>query len=196
METESGGLIRDIEAQLRSWERFYEIFGFKENFSGIWVPIYRADFDCLIAVPEDLTPEWILKKLKEFMPVDKYLDSLDVVKSVRKTDQRYVIWVRNRQEADEELQNLSIGDLGARKINCITLEERLLLEMKYFIETRQDGQAGQHLDEQSATLCGGSVDPDGYVPGVRCYPSSGLIDIDYCHPFMRADFLRGREVVS
>ncbi len=196
METEKMGWLRDVEDQLRSWEEFYhEFFGFKENFSGTWVPVRQPDFSRLIAVPGELTAEWIFSALKKSMSVEKYLDSLDVVASARKVTQKYVVLVRDRQEADEEFQNLSPCDLLTKKVNCITLEERLLLELKYFTETRQGGQAGKHLDEQNATLCAGSIDLDNCVPVVRCY-GNRLIDIDGVLPSIRADFLRGRQVIS
>ncbi len=190
MEAEKMSWLKDVEVQLRSWEDFYrEVFGFKESFSGIWVPIRQPDFTRLIAVPGELTAEWIFSMLKKSMPVEKYLDSLDVVTSARKVTQKYVVLVRDRQEADEEFQNLSPYDLLAKKVNCVTLEERLLLELKYFHET------GKYLDEQNATLCAYSVDPDGYVPVVRCYGNRSL-DIDGVLPSIRADFLRGRQVIS
>ena len=96
--------------------------------------------------------------------------------------------MRDRQEADEELKNKSANDLKSDGTNCVTLEERLLLEMMYFRET------GKHLDIQNITLCAGSRRPRGGVPRVSWY--SVGVGVDWCGPGHAYGGLRARAVVS
>ena len=96
-------------------------------------------------------------------PCWRYADDLD--RAVPNNDRdsangTYVVWFRDRQEADEELKNLSADQLAEKKISGITLLERLLYELKYWDET------GKHLDMSNWTLCTGSRYAGGNVPSV------------------------------
>ena len=125
----------------------------------------------------------------------KYTDKvLDEVVTVNDRDPLktgpYVIRVRDRVEADEELKSNSAEMLGQQKIPCQTLYERQVLEAFYYVET------GKHLDVENATLCAGSRDVYGHVPYVYWGPGRrGLyvscVDVRYSN-----DSLRGRQVVS
>ncbi|MFA6270104.1 MAG: hypothetical protein WC657_02755 [Candidatus Paceibacterota bacterium] len=62
-------------------------------------------------------------------------------------------------ESDEEYKNLSVENLKEKSLldRCITLRERLILELQY-----NEASNGNHLDHQSVTLCaGGPQDPKG-----------------------------------
>jgi len=87
------------------------------------------------------------------------------------------------------LKNLSANDLGRRNIAGITLEERLVYELKYFEET------GNHLDIKNWTLCAGSCYSDGFVPGVYWVSVAGELVVGGFSPGDRGGVLRSRAAV-
>jgi len=151
--------------QLAEWQDFYlEIFGFETDFSGLVVPTKRKGFDRLVVVAQGMSPQRIYDKCVELFPCYKWTeDNLDeIVQSDRTAkDGAYAVWFRDRVEADKELRNRSADDLKRKGIPGITLEERLLMELKYFKET------GNHLEIKNITLCSGSHFRDGDVPRVE-----------------------------
>ncbi len=180
-----------VRAMLRSWQTLYrQEFGIEIDISKIRIPKRVPGLDRLIVIAQGLTLEKIVSVLKKKMTVWQYASNLDTIRSDRKTTQTYAIWVRDLQEADEELKNKSANDLKQEGVNCITLEERLLLELKYFLET------GKHLDEKNWTLCAGSRHPDGFVPYVSWDPSYGEVYVRWCYADERNSYLRARAVVS
>ena len=93
-------------------------------------------------------------------------------------------------EADEEHANKSAVDLEKEGVQGITLRERIIMEIQYFDET------GKHLDVEKCTLCSGSRDSDGGVPGACWGPSGRKFCVDWCGPGGRNANLRARAVVS
>ncbi|CAN5681545.1 hypothetical protein BH11PAT2_BH11PAT2_07890 [soil metagenome] len=121
----------------------------------------------------------------------RYTDDLDAnIPTNDRTakDGPYAVWHRTRREADEELKNLSANDTAARGVKAITLLERMLLELKYWQETRN------HLDIQNVTLCAGSRRAGGRVPDARWL--GGLFSVNWRSPASRLPRLRVREVLS
>ncbi len=185
------GTVQDVNAFFADWASFYsEIFGLELGFSNLRVPERRKGFDRLIVVAEGMTPNRLYDKCFEFFPCWRYTDNLNVIASDRKADKRYAVWVRERQEADEELKNKSANQLKDEGIPAITLEERLLYELKFFKET------GKYLDERNVTLCAGSRSPDGGVPRVGWYPGNGGMNVGWCVSGIRGDNIRARVAVS
>lgn len=181
----------NLMCQLRDWKKFYQdVFGIKKDFSTLQVPEHISGFDRLIIVAKGMAPNIIYNKMKKLMPAWKYANDLDTITSDRKADKDYAIWIQDRVEADEELKNKSANDLKREGIQGITLEERLLYELKYFKET------GNHLDKDSRTLCSGSRGPGGGVPYVYWYPSDGLVGVDWYDLSGAHVVLRARVVVS
>ena len=175
---------------IADWESFYrKVFGIKVDFSGLKIPKKKKGFSRLIIVAKGMTSQKVYNKCKEIFPCWKYADNLDrAVQSERVSDMRpYAVWFRDRIEADKELKNLSANDLKERKITSITLEERLVYELKYFEET------GRHLDIDNITLCAGSRYSDGNVPRVDWYYSE--FDVYWDHPGSRDGSLRSRQAV-
>lgn len=172
------------------WKTFYkELFGIECDFANLVVPKRKKGFDRLIVVAKGMTPNRLFGKMKECFPSWRHTDNLDTIVSDRRADRDYAIWVRDRVEADEELKNLSANDLRAKDIPGITLEERLLYELKFFKET------GKHLDVVNVTLCTGSRDPDGGVPSVLL-SCDGRVDVNWSDPDSRGVSWRSRAVVS
>lgn len=169
------------------WQNFYKnVFGIEVN---LQTPQKQKGFDRLIVVAKGMTPQLLYNKCEELFPCWKWTgNNLDkIVESERKADKDYAIWVRDRIEADEELKNLSANNLKEKNISCVTLEERLLYELKYFIET------GGHLDIENVTLCTGSRYSDGSVPYVHW--NDGLLRVGWDHPGSRDGVLRSRRAV-
>jgi len=174
------------------WRRFYKnFFGITANLSNIRIPEKQPGFDRLIIVSKGLTLNRVYDKCAENFPCSRYIDDLD--KAVILNDRNpnkgsYAIWVRDRIEADEELENLSVDDLKEKKIPGITLLERMLCELKYWEETEK------HLDIQNWTLCAGSRDSGGDVPRVYWYDDE--LRVDWYHSDSRHGHLRTRAAVS
>lgn len=180
---------------ITDWQNFYqEVFGMKVDFSKLRISEKRKDFNRLIIVAKGMTPQKLFDKCKELFLSWKWTSkSLDeaVSHSDRTAEKEsYTIWIRDRVEADRELKNLSANALKERKLAGITLEERLLLELKYFKKTKK------HLDIQNITLCSGSRSSDGTVPLVRWYSSFDELYVSWYRPGYAASLLRSREVVS
>ena len=177
---------------LVDWQTFYnDIFGIGTDFSSLVIPEKRADFNRLLIIAQGMPPQRLYDKCHELFPCWKWTDNdlNKIVKSDRSAkDNTYAIWIRDRVEADEELKNLSADDLKQRSITGITLEERLVYELKFFKET------GKHLDIANWTLCSGSRFGDGHVPDV--YWSGGKMRVSWYYADYSSDGLRSRQAVS
>ncbi|GEM_PF-1055477 len=210
----------DVNSQLASWQNLYLELGLKVDVTNLKIPVPQPGFTRLILVPEGMTPNKAFALLEKKMQAWKYPDNLDTITSIRDIKKTYVIWVRDRQEADKELKNQSADDLKRDGVNCITLIERFLYELKFFVETPHrdgvncitlierflyemffgktlhGGQADNHLDVKNWTLCSGSRTPDGGVPYVGWDPDCGKVIVGWSYAGSRNDNLRSRAVVS
>ena len=194
----AGELQRIIDAsgkvltEITDWQQFYhDLFGLEIDLLGLSVPAKKKGFDRLVIVAQGMTLQRLYDNCVKLCPCWKWTDDdLDKIVQSERTakDGTYAVWFRDVVEADEELKNLSANDLKEKGIPGITLEERLLMELKYFKET------GNHLDIKSWTLCSGSRCSDGGVPYV-CWDSV-LLGVDWYHPDGAGGFLRSRRAVS
>jgi|SRR3989344_1419388 len=175
------------------WANFYrEVFGEEHDFSTLKIPVHEG-FSRTIIVAKGMTPERLFQKCLERFRTWKWTDqSLDeiVISDRTSKDGAYAVCFRNVVEADANLKLMSANDLKAANIPGITLEERLLMELKYFKETRK------HLDIKNVTLCSGSRFSDGVVPGVGWSSYGAEMHVDGFHPDYRYDDLHAREAVS
>jgi len=152
--------------QLSSWTSLYVEMGITLDPSQVKIPERKSGFDRLIVVSKGMTPQkaFDLCTARFGGKTRKYTsESLNTVVPTndRTADKGpYAVWVRDLQEADEELKNLSATMLTEQSIAGITLTERLLLELAYHQETKQ------HLDTGNWTLCSGSRYSGGGVPDV------------------------------
>ena len=174
---------------LAEWRHFWSHYGIKADFSGIRIPDPREEFDRLLVIPEGLTEGRMIDIFRKSFSVNNRL-GLVGIENDRVAEKSYAIWVRNRQNADEELSGLSADDLKEKGLKGITLLERLVYELKYFKETKQ------HLDAESFwTLCSGSRGHNGFVAGVY-WMQAGAFVIQNLSPSSAEDKLCGREVVA
>ena len=175
---------------LADWQEFYRgLFGLEIDLSGLSVPGRKKGFDRLIVVAQGMTPQRLYDKCAEFFPCWKWVNqNLDECVQSERTakDGTYAVWFREGVEADKDLKNLSANDLEKKLIPGITLEERLLMELKYFKET------GGHLDIESITLCSGSRYSDGHVPKVNWNPVHRKLNVNWYLPENSNPNLRSR----
>ncbi len=177
---------------ITNWEIFYlDIFGIKTDFSPLIIPDKREGFDRLLIIDKQMNTDLIYEKCEEMFPCNKWND--DNLNHIVKSDRlakngSYAVWIRDRIEADEELKNMFAYGLKDHNVPGITLEERLIYELKYFNET------GSHLDLKNITLSTGSRYTNGSVPTVSWLGNKLWIywyfpDVCCCGP------MRSREVV-
>jgi len=147
-----------------------------------------------IPVLKGVSSDRVVKTLRR-LGVDVYLYTEDLDKSVMVNDRNPKdgsYWVRCKAsvEADEKNKNLSADNLAQKGIRGLTVLERLLLELAYYLAS------DAHLDVTTVTLCSGSRDSGGYVPNVYWYSRSRGVCVDWCGPGNRNDNLRARAAVS
>ncbi|MDP3727241.1 MAG: hypothetical protein Q8R35_01225 [bacterium] len=175
------------------WIKFYrEVFGIELDFTGVHIPAARPGFNWPIVVVEGMTANRAYDECAKRFPSwrsTKDLDEAVAGRNDRDPNATYVVLVRDRIEADQELKNKSAEDLRRAKIAGVTLLERILLELWYFWKT------GNHLDVQNVTLCSGSRDADGDVPCTRWHGEFRIGSV-WCDPAYRTRDLRSRPVVS
>jgi hypothetical protein len=174
------------------WQNFYRDIGIKTDFSNLRIPEKLQGFDRLIVVAQGMTPQRLYDKCKELFSCWKWTDeNLDkIVTSDRSAkDSAYAAWFRDRVEADDELKSLSANALKEKSVAGVTLEERLVYELKYFKET------GKHLDIENVTLCTGSRYSDGGVPFVD-WRAGDRLRVRWYDPDDTDGSLRVRQAVS
>jgi len=102
----------------------------------------------------------------------------------------YIVGFRRTIEADEEFADKSANQLVEVNHRGITLCERLVLGFGFFVTT------GMHLDTRTWTLCAGSRDRDGYVPGVFWGSDSRGVYVSWFDSGDAHGHVRSRSVVS
>lgn len=186
----------DTDKAKSEWQKFYRhVFGLACDFSGVNVPVRRPGFDRLLIIAGGLTGEGLCQKCGELFPfwVNQNLQFPGT--SDRDPGKgSYAVWVRANREADEEHEHTLAEELMRKGVAGITLEERLVYEIKFFDEM------GTHLDQWVVTLCTGSRFFGGQVPRVHWryvnnrYRGKLIVygyDPEYCKVRLRI-----REVVS
>ena len=177
--------------RLWDWQTFFQkYFSMELDLSDLKTPLKQEGFDRLIIVPKGMTPNRIYEACAKHFPCWKWTEDLNetVAHNDREPKETYAIWVRNRKEADEENKNISAEQAKEQKIQGITLDERLMFELKYWDET------GEHLDVENLTICSGSRFSAGHVPRVGW--DDGELSVRWCRPQHARSPWRVRTVVS
>lgn len=178
--------------QLQAWQKIYHDH-FGVELGPVAIPTHRKGFDRLIVVAQGITIQQAYDACKKLFPCWKSMDrDFDeaIPTNERVPNTSYAIWARDRIEADEEFKSLSVNNLKAKSVTTLTVLERILFELKYFIET------GGHLDINNVTLCAGSRGSDGSVPSADWHGSKFYVHVLWCDPAHSNDDLRAREAVS
>lgn len=179
------------------WAKVYEYLGMSAEYADFAKSNPVLDNPSLWTVPvlKGVTRNKVVVALRK-LGVNMYLYAEDLDTEIPINDRdpsrdgSYAVSFRKNVEADEEFKNLSANDLKNRDHKGITLLERLLLELGYFLAT------GKHLDEKNWTLCTGSRNRDGNVPSVNWDPGYRGVDVDWYSPDRFSGSLRSRSVVS
>ena len=172
-----------IAEQLVGWQKFYkEVFNEELDITNIEIPEKPDGFDRLIVMKEGLTAQSIFEKCENFFDIRKRINDGEdsekmswdeIIKSDRNTKERsYAVWTPDDIEANAEHENISSEDIESGKVPSMTFEERLLLEMSYFLKT------GNHLDTKMITLCSGShFTKDSKIPCVTSFEGNHKVVI-------------------
>jgi hypothetical protein len=160
------------------WEGFYlDHFGIIADFSSVVIPPKPAEGPWrLVFVAQGLTLNGVLAVMRKLFKVWTYTEYLDINVTVnaRTSTESYAVWVRDGVEPDEKYlgQSTRQADMGG-KIG-VTLLERMILEISYFLET------GKHLDIKGITFCTGSRDSNGGEPNMYLNPFTGGVVVNAC----------------
>lgn len=159
------------------WEKFYlDRFGLVVDFSAVVIPPKPVEGDWrLIFIPAGLTLNATVAAMRKLFKVWVYFEDLDasVTFNARTTVQSYAIWVRAGVEPDEKYLGQSTRQADPDGKIGMTLLERLVLDVKHFVETEK------HLDEKGVTFCTASRDAYGSVPHVYWFPADGKVNVDW-----------------
>jgi len=176
-----------------SWVDFYRrIFGKEVDLANLHVPA-KPEYECwpILMVPGISNNDAFDACKKQFGKAWRCADDLNTVRDiVVRPATAYVVWVKKNVEADPDLANVSAEKIVECGLNTLTLRERLVLELKYFDETKQ------HLDIKNWTLCTGSRYADGFIPDVDWDGSDAKLDVCWCHVGDADPSLRARAAVS
>ena len=167
------------------WQKFYsDHFKITADFFGVEIPEKPSKGSWkLIFIPVGLTMNSVLAVMQIKFIVWTYAEDLDVSipTNTRTSAQSYAVWVRIGDEPDEEYLGQSTDQADPYGKIGMTLLERLVFEVKFFVET------GNHPDYKGVTFCTGSRYSDGGVPGMCWGSGSGKVgvswyDVDCSHP--------------
>ncbi len=182
----------DFEKVDIDWTRVYKTLGMKfepSNLACIPDPLFWE-----VYVMKGVTPNKVVTAFRELgVNVYTYTDDLGANVPINDRDPKngsYCVRFKKTIEADPELANKSAENLEAEKILGITLLERLLLELGYFLAT------GEHLDVENVTLCSGSRSSGGIVPGVSWSADDRRLSVYWFGSRSAYGNLRARAVVS
>lgn len=181
---------QDIQQEaLALWSLYYkETWGIEKDFSKLRIPEPAGDIAFPLCMMKGMALQKIVDGIKTRYNFRNLWNDLSEIESDRKPNRDYVVLTRYRQEADEELMNLSYADIREQKIITQTAEERLIFGDFFYWRERK------HLDVKKITLCLGSRSRYGSVPSVSW--GGGRVGLDRCSPDDRFDDVRARAVVS
>jgi hypothetical protein len=187
----------DVDDQVKRWRNQYKtLYRMNPDFSNLHIPTsHIAGFDRLIVVAKGLTHQKWVQTARSIHEVSIYNDDLDSVITTNDRsprDRPYGVWIRDRQEADEELAGKSAKVLASEEIGSITLLERLVAGTDYLFDSRHMC----HMDNENITLCAGSRNSDGSVPYVYWSSDFRKVCVLYYFPSFSFPRLRARAVVS
>ena len=168
---EPAELAEVVALQQEKWHRVFPEKG-SLDFSDLVVFPRRPGHDWPILVPKRMTNNRLCKACSDRFPCHFWEDDYNNVMPAQSfTTLR---WFRKSQEPDEGLQNLSANMLVESGTPCVTLQERLWMEIDWFTET------GDHLDRTFWTLVAGSRDQYGYVPYTTSSCMKGQFVVKVC----------------
>lgn len=178
-----------------NWQEAYKALGMSAEYESEVANLAISGNTSLWTIPviKGATCNKAVAALRE-LGVDVYTCVNDLDKDVSENDRdpkrdgSYQVSFRQNVEADEENKNQSANRRREQGCKDITLLERLLLELGYFLTT------GKHLDIENITLCSGSRGSGGHGPYARWYDVGFYVY--WAHSDYSSDHLCARSVVS
>lgn len=195
---------------------YHEVFGLVLDSSHLVVPERHLGYNWLLVVPKGMTEETAWAKCCELFSACKTTQGFTKrypptgLWKIRDAENPYAIWLRDRNEADEENKNKCLYVCVFNQINGVTLIERLLLELwRWWANNKQ-----HTLDLGNGTLCigsykrawrewftigeGGGLWHREYVPTdiPIVYFLDGVLNIKWCGPSYESNDLRARSVIE
>src|SRR3989344_4398163 len=137
-------------------KKLRKVFSIVDEFSDIreeWKKFYKTHFNWDVDFSEVIIPPMPIVGKWRLLLLDK-----EISKNICDTSNHYAVWVRDEVEPDTEFLGKSTHEVDSEMKIGITLLERIIFEIKYFIETTN------HLDIKGLTFCSGSRSSGGHVP--------------------------------
>jgi len=186
----------DVVPLVRAQQALYHgHFGIAPDFSDVQIPARRPGLGRLLLFPLSLELSKVIAVYRNLnIQISFPDDGLDAALYWNQRNPQngsYAIWVRDRQDADEELKYLSPNFIWDNDYTTETLLERLWHGLVYFLET------GNHLDKNKTTICTGSRTDNRMAPDV-CYSNNGEVIIRWCSPnyYSAGGNVVAREVIA
>lgn len=180
---------------ISGWERFYKkYFGLDVEFGNVIVPAKSGDYDRVILIPAGLTCVEVVNASEKLFQVDTSIIDLDAkFKSIRTTEKSYAIRLEEKNFTYDFVK-FSIREFNNGTINSITLLERLVYGLKYFVENKSHLDTGEKME---ATYCVASFDSiEDELPMVHFDKEKGFISIISVQVQKPTEEYFGRKVAS
>ncbi len=189
----------NIEAFIADWREFYsQVHSIKADPSSLvgCLPMVTRGFNWGVWVLQGITYEKAYEMAASIFPCYKWCGDqglswvISHAEARIATRRQYVVWCRDRVEADYEHKYTSALEIAARQINTLTLTEVELLHQWFYWKS-----GGKNLDVKGLTRCDGSRCYDGFIPTVSYNSESGM-NIYQCGPNESFAGLSSRQAVS
>lgn len=181
------------------WYRVYKLIGMTDGFRAFITEkggIVQQEGLWTLPVLEGLTCSKVIQAMRNLGVDIRCRDDIDDVITIDDRDPNrdgsYVVSFKANREADEDTKNLSANELKEHGHEGITVLERLLLELFYFL----DGKERKHLDQKEWTMCSGSRLSDGNVPIIHRNNFYRYVFVHSCTLDHSHHSIRSRSVVS
>lgn len=159
------------------WQKFYkDQFNWDVDFGRVIIPPKPSVGTWrLLIIAQGMTSNKVYAQCEKLFGCWRYEKNLDTAVSInlRTAQNHYAVWVLDGIEPDAEFLGKSTRDTDPDMKIGVTLLERLIQELKYFIET------GKHLDISGVTFCSGSRYADGDVPCMDWNPYDGRMRVGW-----------------
>jgi hypothetical protein len=154
------------------WAKVYEVLGMSAEYAE-FVRANAAAFGSehptfwVVPVLKGVTYSKVLAVLEGLMgiKIEYRGDPVDITKNNRDPNEggSYIVSFVASVEADSSFKDFPFSALDERGVKGITVLERLILELGYFLAT------GEHLDRENFTVCNGSRFSNGAIPAIKWF---------------------------
>lgn len=183
---------KEIGEVAEKYERLYrDYFGIEVDFSIVAVPDKRPGIETPLFIPRGLTCNHAYDVCAAAFTCWRYAKDLDAAvkgRNDRELVSDYMILTNGDQEPAEETGNISANRAVVLGVRATILLEELVAERFFWEEYKQN------RNQKNVTLCHGSRDAHGFVPGVDS--SGGRFHVCCYGPDDSGGYWRFRPAVS